>query len=317
MKKHLLILLTSFYSAFAIAQTPCDSLEIKVRYAAFTDTLIEISVMNHGTAYYSYPGFIVFNTNGDTVAKESVNLFGIGPASESRHTLKIYPGMVTTSSFSGTLQLWSGFYSNLECSYNLSFELCPDTCQVVYPFIANFGGAISQGTVNWTMLNATSTVVASGSWTLDNQNQDDKDTVCLIPGNYTLQVSGSPGPLGGQPWYGMTSDFNSSPNPQKPYLASADQMTFKTFKNCIITSVNNPHISSDIKLISQDGFIDISRANNKVIGEVAVYSINGQLSWSADIKSSAYRIDLRYLPSGIYIVKMKNGIVSRKIFIGN
>lgn len=318
MKKTIIIILSVLSSVVSNAQTACDSLDIDVKYAAFSDSLIEISVTNHGSGFYSYPGFVIFNTNGDTVAKEDVNLFGIGAA--STHVLKIFPGMITSSTFTGTLQLWSGFFTTMECSYNLTFKLCPDSCAQVYPFIGNMGGALSLGTVNWTVQDSASTILASGSFTLDNNNQIDQDTVCLIHGNYFLHVSGLSTPMAGQPIFGMTKNFMNAPNPQKHYSGSPDQLPFSFYRKCsIISGIGDVECASGLRIFSHDGVIDIQQMNGKRIGEVAVYSLSGQVVWRGSIQANRQAINLSTLPSSLYIIGVLNegAQVHKKLFLGN
>lgn len=306
MKKIITFLACCLSSVMSFGQTACDSLNIDVRYAAFSDSLIEISVTNTGTSLFSYPGFIIFNANGDTVAKEDVNLFGMG--SSSSHVLKIYPGMVTTPVFTGTLQLWSGFFSTLECSYsNMSFNLCPDTCVTVYPFIGNMGGATSLGTVSWTLQDSLAATVASGTLTLDNINQIAFDTVCLNPGLYMLHIAGISTPMQGQPYVGITSNYPNSPNPQMPYPDAAMQLPFTLFGKCpLMTSVAKPPVANRVRIFSNGGVVSIAFVQGKQIGDIGIYSIAGARVWTGVITKPTERIDLSHLPTGIYIVRAKN-----------
>jgi hypothetical protein len=76
------ILLWALFSGLAsglAAQNPCDLIGITdVRYDAFSDTAILVQVVNNSPEIFSYPGFILFDTEGDTLAREQVNFFGIG-----------------------------------------------------------------------------------------------------------------------------------------------------------------------------------------------------------------------------------------------
>jgi hypothetical protein len=300
----IIILLVSLLSSFvALSQTPCDSLDIQVRYSAFADTLIEVSVVNHSQVFYSYPGFVIYDTNGDTVAKEDVNLFGLGPSSQ--HVLKVFLGMLTTPNFSGTIELYSGFYSELECSYNMNFHLCPDTCINAYPYLVNMGGAISFGTVNWTLQNQAAQTVATGSFTLGNGQQIDQDTLCLTSGSYTLTVSGLSGPMGGQPYFGISTHFQNAPEPQKQYTGAAAQLPFDFYNQCITTDIKDlaPNNTS-LNIFSSAGRIHMANRSGRAIGDVAVFSITGQLMWSGTVSSSHKVIDLDHLSPGIYAVRV-------------
>ena len=69
--------------------TACDSLQIaSVRWQAFTDTVIVVHVFNNSSTLFDYPNFVLFDENGDTLAVETVNFFGI--ANESYHILQVH-----------------------------------------------------------------------------------------------------------------------------------------------------------------------------------------------------------------------------------
>ena len=74
---------------------------------------------------FSYPGFILFNSFGDTIASENVNFFGIGE--ENVHILEINTSTLITSEVS--LHLYTNFYEQLECEwFDLSIS---DNCTLL------------------------------------------------------------------------------------------------------------------------------------------------------------------------------------------
>ena len=82
--KRIFLLLGILTSLVAFGQDPCDDLLItSVQYSPFTDTVIVVQVENNSSSGFQYPGFVLISTNGDTVAKEQVDLFGIGQESVS------------------------------------------------------------------------------------------------------------------------------------------------------------------------------------------------------------------------------------------
>ena len=93
----------------------CDSIEItNVDYAP--DSLNRISLMasNANLDIVSYPGFVLLNDIGDTMAKEMVNYFGIGHFPQ-QHFLQVYQPI--TNPFAGTVELHSWFYDSLRCVF--------------------------------------------------------------------------------------------------------------------------------------------------------------------------------------------------------
>ena len=58
--------------------SPCDSVIVDyVQWAPFSDDAIEVHVFNNSSELFDYPGWVLFDSGGDTLAKEVVNFFGI------------------------------------------------------------------------------------------------------------------------------------------------------------------------------------------------------------------------------------------------
>jgi hypothetical protein len=51
--------------------------------------ILHLEASNLSDDIFSYPGFVLYNTVGDTIAKETVNYFGIGWNYQS-HDLVLY-----------------------------------------------------------------------------------------------------------------------------------------------------------------------------------------------------------------------------------
>ncbi|MEC8616343.1 MAG: T9SS type A sorting domain-containing protein [Bacteroidota bacterium] len=106
-----IIISNSTYSQFF----SCDSIQISnVNYTP--DSLNQISLMasNANLDIISYPGFVLLNDIGDTVAKEIVNYFGIGFFPQ-QHFLQAYQPI--SNPFAGTIELHSLFYDSLRCVF--------------------------------------------------------------------------------------------------------------------------------------------------------------------------------------------------------
>ena len=94
---------------------PCDSIFIHSVIPNATGEQIEVMASNHSLDIMSYPGFILFNENGDTIAVEDVNYFGIG-WNEQLHILNIINQ--PTLPMTGLLELHTHFYDSLRCSWS-------------------------------------------------------------------------------------------------------------------------------------------------------------------------------------------------------
>jgi hypothetical protein len=314
MKKlvQLFILSVAFISK-AFGQSPCDSLTTDAKYSAFTDTLVEINVINTGSSFFSYPGFILYNASMDTVAKETVNLFGIGPV--SNHVLKVYPGMPLTNAFNSTLQLYTNMYSSLSCTWNKPVDLCPTACVNIFLRLENADSTIVTGTTNWSLMNGSSPV-ASGSFLLDNITQYDEDTICVMPGNYSLNVSPGNMTLGGQPFFSvLQNQFSNVPHPKAFYIHTNQQLPFILYQRCFINSVAEQARSSFG--VNQDGS-QVTVLNPKSLqGTISLYDINGRKINSWKLAGEKTIISLDDQPPGFYVVRVNSGSesISRKIIL--
>ncbi|HKR05822.1 MAG TPA: T9SS type A sorting domain-containing protein [Bacteroidia bacterium] len=123
MKKLQLITAIIFLSASAQAQNlpACDSLIINCCTFTANPPAFTIQVSNYSSVLFDYPGFVLFDSNMDTIAKETVTYFGISVGPQP-HTLNIVAPLVLP--FTGFLNLYTWFYDSLACSFPFTI---PDT----------------------------------------------------------------------------------------------------------------------------------------------------------------------------------------------
>ena len=125
MKKILFLLLFTSSSICFSQQSPgfCDSMIIdSIQFQAGSNNTISLQATNLSFSFdlVSYPGFILYNSNGDTIAKENVNYFGIG-SSPQTHLLQIINNPVSLP-MNGSLELYSGFYDSLRCTFQITLN---------------------------------------------------------------------------------------------------------------------------------------------------------------------------------------------------
>jgi hypothetical protein len=287
--------------------SPCDSLElVSVRWHAFADTAIVVHVLNTNTVseLFDYPNFILFDTNGDTLAKETVFYFGIGQ--ESYHTLRIMDGVsFPLNTFGATLELWTGFTSTLACTWELDVDLCPPApCSTLIPNIQNLGGAITTGTFNWGIL-SNGVVVESGSFVLDAENQYDADTICLPPGVYSMLAGSDGGPLSGQPYYSATvpGGFSTASAPVGDLVP--EPLAFRFYEPCFdpVQSVRQTNTSSSLKLLT--GYREFTLENSQeALGTVRIFDGTGRLVHQANTAAHRIVIGTQGWSTGIYSVSV-------------
>jgi hypothetical protein len=122
----LCIINTSLFSQ-NIAQ--CDSLTIDCCYFNLNGNgSLTINVSNPSSVLFDYPSFHLVDMNGDTVATETVNYFGISTGPQP-HLLVITSSF--TLPFSGNLVLNTGFNSSTACVFPIYI---PDTISSISSF---------------------------------------------------------------------------------------------------------------------------------------------------------------------------------------
>jgi hypothetical protein len=111
--------LLAFSPVFAMAQQSpfCDSVFINCCDVVTGPDEITLTADNHSAYLFDYPAFQLIASNGDTVAHEITNYFGIGFGPQL-HSMELL--MPITFPFTGTLELYTGFYDTLWCSWQVT-----------------------------------------------------------------------------------------------------------------------------------------------------------------------------------------------------
>jgi len=114
-KIQLLLILALPSIALSQNSSYCDSVFIKCcEFNTVTPNTITIQAANHSEYLFDYPAFVLIDENSDTIAKETVNYFGIGYFFQD-HLLEIVnPPELPLS---GSLLLYTLFYDTLWCEF--------------------------------------------------------------------------------------------------------------------------------------------------------------------------------------------------------
>lgn len=323
-KQWLLLSALSSLGAVSSAQTLCDLVQIvDIRYDAFRDSLL-VHVTNASPDIFSYPGFILYDAQGDTIAKETPNFFGIG--SEQVHTLAIYPGFDGLSEvIDGKLELWIWFYDSLACSFDISEPVCPETnCNELVFSFGNLGGALTFGFFHYSVLDSAGAVLVEVDFNLEEQVQAFADTICLPNGDYTLQLSADEGSIGGQPFYQLyeplTLFWGSQIGDYFNHASPEIDIPFSLYGNCkeTINAVEYPAQEGELQIVSTpDGVRAIAR--EKQILEMSLYDLAGRLMARRSGPAPELFIPAGNL-SGMYLVRvaLEDGAYTSKLaFFGD
>ncbi len=292
--------------------TACDSLQIaSVHWQAFSDTAIVVHVFNTSTTLFDYPNFILFDENGDTLAVETVNFFGI--AGESYHILRLHPnGTVPNAPYYGTLQLWTGFTTDLACEWLLFIDLCPPgECATLMPTVTNIGGGISIGTYNWSIFDEDFNLAATGSFEMTDVMQYDNDTICLPPGNYSMTCDVAQPPIGGgQPWFSVATEGWISGPSQPVSLSLPVPMPFAFYEPCADATNNIAEATAaGITVQHMGDALLVQRADGAAIGALQLLDAQGRTMLSAFATANSTTLHTNGFASGVYLLRTIDGIL--------
>lgn len=292
------------------AQSSCDSLDIvSIQYSATDSGLIEITVLNSSTEIFGYPSFILYNSTGDTLAKETVNFFGIG-GGEQTHFMQVLPGVqLPLGPFNATIELYAGFGSTLMCSWAETVNLCPSgICHQAIIYLTNTG-ALNQFAATWTMFDDGGQTVDQGVIWMDTSNHTHFDTVCLPPGSYELEIFGF-FQVTSDLILGITNDYSHSigTNTHQQNDTTYGDLSFTWYGAC----VDNTNSIEE----SESSGLDIGRSGNELIvqlrsGDVLQYvellDLHGRQVRSKRAFTSSPRLDVSGLSRSVYMIRATVG----------
>ena len=109
--------LTESLASFVSPINDCDLIEVISTTLNPESNLIELSINTSSSYLYSYPSFTLLNEQGDTLAMEQVDYYGL--SGESTHLLNIQTPIENWEE-ELTLQLYSDFNDVLVCEYTFN-----------------------------------------------------------------------------------------------------------------------------------------------------------------------------------------------------
>lgn len=283
----------------------CDALAIEaIHWATFNDSTIVLKVTNSDIGF-DYPGFVLLDANGDTLAVETVNFFAIG--TESWHTLNVHlDADIPTGSFPAHLHLWTGFFQELACTWELDVDLCSlDDCVSIYPYLINTGGGEALGQFTWTILDADQGTTASGTFTLTEELQSVQEEVCLPAGAYSMVVAPLQAPTGGQLFMGVAGvEWSADVSQPLPQVIPTTPLPFTVVPACWDgpNTINNGTAqATDLVIQTISGGFEISHSDGKALGVVTVSDALGRVVYTT--RTNGVRLQLPVEVTGVYVIQ--------------
>jgi len=290
------------------AQVDCDSIIVEqIRYSAVNSAVIEVSAYAQSTNCVSYPSFILFDQNGDTLARGSVNFFCLGLDLSQTHSLVVLPGaQVPANPFPGRLELYSGFGDSLVCSWDLSaIDLCPPAgCQQAEIYITNTG-ELEAFEAYWWVTDEDGMQVDMGNFEVDDVMHTHFDTTCLVPGQYVLGFSPF-SPIDEDYVIGITESYLRSigTNTALDSSSSPWELDFAWYGACEDMTNAVPENRWDGTIISVlDRQLNLVQPDGP-LGNIQLFSADGRLVRSLHVLSDRTTIDLYNLNPGLYSIRI-------------
>lgn len=321
-----IILLCSFgpFGSFIQAQSLCDSIYVgNIQYNAVDDQLIEVTAWTNGATGVDYPSFLLFNSTGDTLAVETVDLFVLSPSPGQIHRMIVRPtAQIPNGAFDGRLELYSGFDpGTLVCSWDLQdIRLCPsEPCTEAVIYLFN-GSNPFPFTAYWWIADETGTWTEDGYFEVDTLLSAYVDTVCLAPGNYSLNFSPF-SPI--VPGYeiGISGNFPQSigTNTTLQNDSTPLDLLFNWYEACIDPSNSIlEHQTAEVELLMSNDQLQLTSTNNDRMTGIQLFGSDGRMVRSLNVRTINASIHVGDLISGIYLVHIsteRNLSVTERIFI--
>ena len=194
------LLLAALLATTRLAAQTCDGLNVLgVAQDPFqADRIRLISLNDNPLEIYDYPGWRMVDADGNVLAEETVNYFGI--YGQNLHDLVWQgPGAVPEWPVEVTLELWTGFYEALACTVPYTFEARSfewadaEAGECLPVRLALFGYAPPEATAEATLASlawagdfwsTTLTLNEAGGWSAMS------DSLCLAQNDcYTVEVT--------------------------------------------------------------------------------------------------------------------------------
>lgn len=280
---------------------PCAELElVSVQWQAFGDTALMVHVMNNSSSIFAYPNFILFNAQGDTLAKETVNLFGIG--NEGWHLMRIQSGVaIPDEAFNGRLELWTDFTEELACSWEQEFSLCPDeACSDLEIHLSNTLSSPVIGTYNW-MLSDHLGGMYNGQFALSAQEQNVSATLCLPPGEYYLNVDPNDPSSMDAPRYYASAAGGQLTNSGMATASLPTELQVTFYGPCTSGTQSVVDLSAAALLVrNTSGGLYVETGDGRPLGAVGLWDMQGRLHFSGQ---GADQLFVALPAPGVYLLR--------------
>ena len=285
------------------AQTLCDSVLLDpVHVDPLNPGLIGIHVTNNSSGLFGYPGFRVYY-NDELVGEEEVDFFGIGPWSihSVPHTMQdIVPGQ----EYDITIELWTGFYNEMVCSFEESSVLIPtDECHIVNFWATQLGDKQIMGPIIMELMDSDGNIVYTAFHEFSPDSPFFTEELCLDPGCYTGTFTTSDAVISAD----INFSFQSAEGGLVDILAVAGDafvtLPFGIWSNCGPTAIEEGGIKSPEILLYPNPSSTSINFSQPLNGKVT--DVHGNV---VAVLDGMFALDVSTIAPGVYFVTSDHGV---------
>ncbi len=291
------------------AQAPCSDLSLEsISYSATDANTIELVVTNGSTDIFAYPAFMLLDAQVDTLAIEPFSFFGIGSGPQEFQLENASGTPLPEAPFDGTLLLQGLFGDTLYCSWDLAdILLCPaEECHEAEIYLMNMGTLEAFEVIWWVRNEDDASIVATGSFMMDETISTHTDTLCLPAGNYVLEVSDF-SPIDESYNLGITGRiaYSIGTNVWEQQDSTPHDLAFSWYERCAngIRSIAD-HDQRSIQVFLQNGSLHFRTADQLALGEVSVWTADGRLLAAGSSHASMLTIPMQEMATGILLARV-------------
>ncbi len=310
--KRIVYIMCIVLSFNGISQSTCDSLEIvRINVDAFFENQLNITLLNTNTQeIFDYPGFRVFDENDNLIGEEEVFFFGI--SGESTHSITF-----DTSSFSFLqgeqhtikLELWTDFYANLACSFEVLATPVPTLDDCIPIAITFLEFSTEEVSYDWQLTDFWGNIIQEETLVFSSNVGSITRNVCLDQSCFFLNASSTLEPEFSTLHVNVIADMNygfiSTPLLE---MSNDSSMIFSIWTDCSL-------INSSSEIQSPKFEIYPNPANDFLIlqGELplnfrySILDLNGRMISNGVSSISGSRVSTAFLENGIYILEIDLG----------
>lgn len=308
----------------ASAQTACDSVEfVSVEYKAVNSQVLEMVVLNESSDPFFYPEFVMYDLNSDTLAIEIPMINWLEPHALQSQFLQVKQGVqLPDGPFDVELELFTEQIPASTCLWDLNVDLCPTgACQLAEFYVINTDDTLEVFDLDWAVKDMDNNQLANGTFHMNDQHHTKKDTACLPPGEYIVEISMGGAPISNELLLGVTSEHTHGigTNTALEQDPSPEDLQFHWYENCIPSTNSISEMNAfELTVVQRGNLLLLSSPADVLFERAELIDMSGKLLLEKAFNSISPEINIRDLPLGAYLLRTfskDHGVGTKRILL--